>query len=659
MKAKSKSKKVSKRIISLIIVIAVIVFIALYFVFNYSEPNVLDSKDKKWVTDNGSKVIDIDILNNIPLYANDGKGVVYNFIDYIKDETTLDFNLVSFIDTEEKLEHDYHFEFIDGSKNLDSNQLLIFTDSYVLISKSDMKINKLSDIDSKKVGVLKEDSENISYYLNSLKTVEVYASGDLDSTFKALDDGTVEVIIVPNISTLDRTINSDYYINYYLTDLVKNYVLTMDKKNSSLNTILTKCYNKYFDKMFTDEYNELFLNYYVEQTGINDKTKAELLSKTYVYGYVDNLPYESKVANSMEGIAIEYVKRNVRLTNIEVEYKKYDSVKELKKAIDKNKVDIYFDYFGKTNDNYLETKSVFIENFVILGKYDQNAIISSLESLKGKNVVTLESNYLYKYLENNTKANIATVKKTKDLIKGDKLIIVDKEVYNYYRNSLFKDYDILYSDIMSYDYRFMIKSDNESFFKLFDYVINTNSYYNYRNIAYNNLSEGIFNKVSFEELYLIILLIILVPLIIIGIVFLILKNKHKLTILRKEDRKKYTDQLTSLKNRNYLNLNIERWEDCKVFPQTLMIVYVNGLKHVNNNYGRSKGDNLIIKAASVLINTQLENTEIVRTDGNEFLIYLVGYTEKQIIAYLRKLSKQLLPILKPSLRPYKSKSRRT
>ena len=37
----------------------------------------------------------------------------------------------------------------------------------------------------------------------------------------------------------------------------------------------------------------------------------------------------------------------------------------------------------------------------------------------------------------------------------------------------------------------------------------------------------------------------------------------------------------------------------------------------------------------------MQNSEIIRTDGNEFLIYLVGYEEKQIISYLRKLNKEL------------------
>ena len=45
-------------------------------------------------------------------------------------------------------------------------------------------------------------------------------------------------------------------------------------------------------------------------------------------------------------------------------------------------------------------------------------------------------------------------------------------------------------------------------------------------------------------------------------------------------------------------------------------------------------------AANALIKTQLDNSEIMRTDGNEFTVYLVGYSEKQIISYVKKLMKE-------------------
>ena len=38
---------------------------------------------------------------------------------------------------------------------------------------------------------------------------------------------------------------------------------------------------------------------------------------------------------------------------------------------------------------------------------------------------------------------------------------------------------------------------------------------------------------------------------------------------------------------------------------------------------------------------KLDNSDIIRTDGNEFVIYLVGYTQKQITSYIHKLNKEI------------------
>ena len=75
-------------------------------------------------------------------------------------------------------------------------------------------------------------------------------------------------------------------------------------------------------------------------------------------------------------------------------------------------------------------------------------------------------------------------------------------------------------------------------------------------------------------------------------------------------------------------------------PLSLLMLDIDFFKSINDNYGHSEGDNVITEAANILIRNQLEQTEIIRTNGNEFLIYLVGYEEKQIIAYKRKLTKE-------------------
>ena len=98
--------------------------------------------------------------------------------------------------------------------------------------------------------------------------------------------------------------------------------------------------------------------------------------------------------------------------------------------------------------------------------------------------------------------------------------------------------------------------------------------------------------------------------------------------------------LTSLKNRNYLNDRMEIWNQNTVYPQAVIVLDLNNVKYLNDTFGHEEGDKQIKAAANALFKTQLENTELLRTDGNEFMVYLVGYNERQVVSYIKKLVKE-------------------
>ncbi len=631
--------KSKKKIIYLILTIAIIVFVGLYIIINYTEPNILNSQDKKWIADNGGKVIDIDVINDIPVYSNNGSGVIFDFLNYMKEETNLDFNKIPYLKSGNNFNSKYRFEIIDGSNKLSNEQLLIFTDSYVAVSKKERKIKSLEDLGGQKIGVLSSDSNTISYYLGSIPSIAFKNYDNVSDLFKALDNGDVATVITSHILNLDKTIKDEYHVNYFFNNISKNIVLTLDSENPSLNNIIKKVYESWYSKKFEEDYNKTFLDYYINMRSIADKTKVDLLSKTYIYGYVENSPYEFSMAGHMEGVAVEYLKRIIKLTNIDINFQKYENVSKLKEAIKGGKVDIFFNYFNSDDSKYLKSKPVFISKYVVIGKA-HNLTVDNLESLRGKDVSTLTNSVITDYIKSNTKANVNEKDNISDLTSDD-IVIIDSEIYNYYKNSEFSKYEVLYTDNVKDDYVFMINSTDDSFFELFNYFINTNSYYTYRNSAYNSFNGSIFDKVTFEELYLIILAVILIPIIIFILVRVFMKNRKKVRVMKKDDRKRYTDMMTSLKNRNYLNLNIDKWNSEKVNPRAIMVIDLNNTKYINDNYGREKGDMLIVKASSILINTQLENTEIIRSDGNEFLIYMIGYNENQVDIYAKKLSKSL------------------
>ena len=634
-----------KLLIILPVLIALIAFIFVYRYYNKEDKTTtLTVSEKRWVEDNNEKEYDFEVVNDYPLYGLNGEGVIFDFLNDFEKNIGITFNKISYLKSANPNSNSYRIRILDNDEKISKKDLFLFNDNYVAVGKEYRRLNHITDMKNIKFGILKEDKDEVSYYLKSGSNLSYESYDDITKLYNALDQGTVNMIIVPNIMYLNYTIqNNKYFINYYFTELKKQIVLTLSNDNNELNNIVTKYYNKWRQTKYVSEYNDEYLNYYLTNNKIDAKTKAKLISKNYVYGYVENVPYEKKVNGKVAGIAGEYIDRIARLADINFEYKKYSSLKDLEKAIDKGEVDIYFNYYNYNNKKYLETVSTFIEDYVILGKQEDNHVINSFESLKGTNIAMLGNDSLYNYFKNNSRANIETFDNLDDLIKnaGSRAIVVDSEIYSYYQNNKFKKLKLIYKDNMTNDYKFMVKNDNKAFYNLFNYIINTNSYYNYRNSGIENLNASILEDSTFEQFYTIVLIIIFTPLIILGITYLILKHKKAKKKVKITDRQKYTDMLTSLKNRNYLNAKMQEWEDCEVFPQSIVIVDLNNVKYVNDNYGHEEGDQLIIKAAGVLVNTQLENSEIIRTDGNEFLIYLVGYSDRQMSTYTKKLSKEM------------------
>ena len=634
-----------KYIILISIIIAIVAFVFVYRYYNKEDKTTtLTITEKRWVEENKEQTYDFEVVNDYPLYGENGKGVIFDFLKDFEEDIGIEFNKIPYLKDSSPESDSYKIRILNNDEKLEETDLFLFNDNYVAVGKTYQRINHISDMKNLSIGVFKEDSEQIRYFLKSGSNLTYKNYDNIVDLYKALDNAEVNMIIVPNIMYLNYTIKKDdYSINYYFTEMRKQIVLTLSKTDKELNTIVQKYYNKWRLTKYIKEYNDAYLDYYLEKNKLNAKTKADLISKNYVYGYVENAPYEVKVNNKMAGIAGEYVDRISRLADINFKLKKYATKSELEKAIDKGEVDLYFDYYNYNNDKYIATLSTFIEDYVVIGKQEDNHVVNSFESLSNKDIVMLQNDSLYNYFSNNSKANIKGYNSINELVENakDRVIVVDWEIYSYYQNKEFKDFKLLYKDTMMNDYKFMVKKNNEAFYDLFNYIINTNSYYNYRNSGIEHLHASILEDSTLEQVYTIVLAIIFIPLIALVVIFLFLKKKKQIKKIKITDRHKYTDMLTSLKNRNYLNAKMKEWEDCEIFPQSIVMVDLNNVKYVNDNYGHEEGDQLIIRAASILVNTQLENSEIIRTDGNEFLIYLVGYSERQISTYTKKLSKEM------------------
>lgn len=627
------------------ILIATILFVVVYRYYNKEDKTTtLTINEKRWVEKNKDVTYDFEVINDYPLYGNNGEGVIFNFLDDFEENVGIEFNRIPYLKTSTPTTDSFRIEILDNNTKLKDKNLFLFNDNYIVVGKEYERINSTKDMHNIIFGVFEEDAEEISYYLKGGTSLSYKSYENIADLYKALDNEEVNMIVVPNIMYLDYTIEKDkYYTNYYLTEMKKQIVLTLSDNNKELNKIVTKYYNKWRLTEYTKEYNQAYLDYYFLKNNLSAKTKASLVSKDYTYGFVTNAPYEVLVNGKLAGIAGEYIDRMSRLADINFKYKEYKTKDELQKAIDSGEIDVYFDYYNYNNDKYYATLSTFIEQYVVLGYQKDNHIVNSFESLKGQDIVMLKEDSLYNYFSTNSRANITGYDSIDKLLKkaGNKLIVLDREIYNNYQTTKFKKYNLLYMDTMLNDYKFMVKKKNEAFYDLFNYIINTNSYYNYRNAGIENLHASILEDSTLEQVYTIVLAIVFIPLIVLLLIYLLFKRKRKVKKVKVSERHKYTDMLTSLKNRNYLNAKVPEWEECKVYPQAIVMVDLNNVKYVNDNFGHEEGDQLIIKAAGILVNTQLENSEIIRTDGNEFLIYLLGYSERQVETYTKKIAKEM------------------
>ena len=626
-----------KKIIIAIVSFLLIIFIALIYFYNKDDYN-LNTRDKTYLQSISNDKIDIETISDYPVY----KTVNLELLKYFNAKTSLNFLETSYSKDSTPSKNSYRFRTLGISENLSDKDLLLVKDNYVALSKQYTKINNIKDFSSKTVGVLNKDLNDITYYLTRASNITYKGFDTADELFKSLNDSKIDFAIVPKTKYLNSIIENKYSINYNFHEFSSKLVFTLSENDNKLNEIFKKIFKTFMNDKFQNILNQSILEYYKEIANVSDKDITSLTSKTYTYAYVENAPYEIKSKEKIKGINAEILENFTKITGIDIKYVKYNKVADLKKAIEDKKVDIFFNYYNISSSEYRQIDNNFITSYVILVPEDSNEVINSIESLKGKDVYFVKDRDIYNDFKG-VQSNVHFVDNVVDIAKQakDNFIVIDKEEYNYYKNTVFKGHNMIYQDYLVKDRTFMVKSTEKLLFDVLNYTVNNASYYDNRNIGVTLLKLDLFKNRTFSEMYIIIILIILSPFLVIFL-FRYLKNKRKVKKqLLKEERHKYMDYLTSLKNRNYLSFNISSWNELEVFPKAVIVIDLNNIKYINDKYGHLEGDKEIRKAASVLINTQLENSEIIRIDGNEFLIYLLEYNERQIEIYSKKLKREL------------------
>lgn len=114
-----------------------------------------------------------------------------------------------------------------------------------------------------------------------------------------------------------------------------------------------------------------------------------------------------------------------------------------------------------------------------------------------------------------------------------------------------------------------------------------------------------------------------------------------------EERIKYMgfhDTLTGLYNRRFFEEQLEHFSAGRKYPIGLIIFDVNGLKIVNDSFGHSVGDQMLVAAANALNNSFRKEDIIARIGGDEFAVLLTGCDNSIIEETLKRVDENLKKI---------------
>ena len=405
-----KKKSINKKRIALIfiplVLLSIIIFVALFINDKNNKNGVFSLLEKRWIEKNKTNVVDVAILNDVPIFGEEGEGVFFDFLDDFSKETEITFNKIPY-KTNGNSKAKYSFE-ITNNSSLEDDELLFYTDNYVLISKDNEEVKNISDLRKVTIGALESDLNKIKSSLEDNEDIIYNSYNSVDSIISALNNNDILYAIIPKTGYITDIFSNNFYIVHNISELSTNYILKVAGKEKSLNSIFKKYYTRWSKSKLEKSYNQRLLSLYFETKDIDDETIANFQGKEYTYGYVKNLPYESKINDEFIGYNSEVLDSFAKSMNITFNVKEYSSVSDLVKNLNKEKIDLafnYYDFDGLTND-FDYTYSPYNERLVVLTHInDVTTSVQSLKNLKDKEVLMLE-NKIASYMVKNYGVNV-------------------------------------------------------------------------------------------------------------------------------------------------------------------------------------------------------------------------------------------------------------
>ena len=95
-----KKKNINKKRVAIIVIpliLFAIIIVTAIAINNKNDKNgVFSLLEKRWIEKNKSNIVDVSVLNDVPIFGEDGEGVFFDFLNDFTKETEIQFNMIPY-----------------------------------------------------------------------------------------------------------------------------------------------------------------------------------------------------------------------------------------------------------------------------------------------------------------------------------------------------------------------------------------------------------------------------------------------------------------------------------------------------------------------------------------------------------------------------------
>ena len=520
----------------------------------------------------------------------------------------------------------------------------LYQHPYAIFTHENTEMFTIGDLDKRVVGFMEGD-----FVVDALMKKYIYLSyepvyyGNQTDLIEGLIEGKIDAAVFSGGSIIYKFLQEYPDMKYVapIESIVSDLTLSVRKDQQVMWSILNKEIGHLISTGDIDKsIQKSEVSFIREIIGLTDSERQWLESGQPVAIGVtqDYLPIDYYEENQYLGVSGAILTEIARITGLNVDYV-YSDFNTLHNRLINGGVDVLNIVRTDEREEYL--------NFTIPYSYERDIIVGlksaeevlDVYGLEGKRVAVVDGFWHDDYLRKNL-VSVDIIKtldiedSMKSVLDGQADYFIENPTVVKFYIAVNEYYDLVEKGVTSSD-SYLYYGISKRMPELHGIINKTLPIIDVRSLqreGYQSVPLIIDNSREVKLRLIIFLLIVALAFIVIRLKRALddLISERAMTEVYKERQiLEYTDVMTGLKNRNYYYKEIEAQinEDGQMLG--VLMCDVDRLKYVNDTYGHPVGDQLIVEVAKLLRRVVGEEGSPIRMGGDEFLVLLPSYTEKQ------------------------------